>query len=288
MLKEKLKIKLLGLGGIGMSDEHTHVSVPDTIFISHASKDEDYVKELVNLLAPLKLPKIICSSLNGYHIPNSVDIYEYLARNLNSTGRVIFLLSKNYYKSAACLNEMGACWILNKNYTTILTPNFEYQEITGAVNPNQMAFKLNDENRLCEFIEDIKSEFNANGLPTMQFVDIVNQTIQNVNDINYDEQVKMENANWKIESCRHRDDKLEVALRIINPTQDRIKIDSVIFEFKDDQQEIFIVEENELDLLLQKEENRIFHFKLDYGESNYNTYRSISQNVELRTYVDLW
>ncbi|WP_252503640.1 toll/interleukin-1 receptor domain-containing protein [Sporosarcina sp. Marseille-Q4943] len=271
-----------------MSEIVNQKSVPDTIFISHASKDREYVKELVNLLTPLNVPNIICSSLHGYHIPNDADIYEYLARNLNRNGRVIFVLSKNYYDSAACLNEMGACWILNKNYTTILTPNFEFEEIVGAINPNQMSFKFNDEDRLCEFIESIKSEFNTTGLPTMQFVELVKLTIQNINQIAYDEKVEKRNATFNIESCRNRDGKLEVALRVINPTQDRIKIDSVIFNFKDDQQRTLMVEKNGLDLLLHKNENRIFYFGLDYGDSNYNYYRSVSQDVELRSYVDAW
>ncbi len=263
-------------------------SVPDTIFISHASKDQEYVKELVNLLTPLNVPNIVCSSLYGYHIPNDRDIYEYLAQNLNRNARVVFVLSKNYYDSVACLNEMGACWILNKNYTTILTPNFEFEEIAGAVNPNQMSFKITDEDRLCEFIESIKSEFNTTGLPTMQFADLVQSTIQNVNQIGYDEKVNMENATSNIESCRNREGKLEVALRVINPTQDRIKIDSIIFDFKDNQQHTLIVERHDLDLLLHKNENRILHFELDYGESNYNYYRLVRQKVELRTYVDAW
>lgn len=263
-------------------------SVPDTIFISHASKDREYVKELVNLLTTLNVTNIVCSSLHGYHIPNDVDIYEYLAQNLNRTGRVIFVLSKNYYDSAACLNEMGACWILNKNYTTILTPNFEFKEIAGAVNPNQMSFKLNDEDRLCEFIESIKSEFNTTGLPTMKFAELVKLTIQSVNQIAYDEKVKKEKATYNIESCRNRDRKIEVALRVINPTQDRIKIDSIIFDFKDDQQCTLKVEKNDLNLLLHKNENRIFHFELDYGDSNYNIYRSVSHDVVLHPYIDAW
>ncbi|MDT0160655.1 toll/interleukin-1 receptor domain-containing protein [Bacillus sp. AG4(2022)] len=271
-----------------MSEIENQNSVPDTIFISHASKDREYVKELVNLLTPLKVPNIVCSSLNGYHIPNDKDIYKYLAQNLNRNGRVIFVLSKNYYDSAACLNEMGACWILNKSYTTILTPNFEYEEIAGAVNPNQMSFKLNDEDRLCEFIESIKSEFNTTGLPTMQLAELVKLTIQNVNIIAYDEKVKMEKATSNIESIRNRDGKLEVALRVINPTLDRIKIDSIIFDFKDDQQYTLKVEQRDLDLLLYKNENRIFHFELNYEDSNFNFYRSVSQDVELRTYIDAW
>lgn len=261
-------------------------SVPDTIFISHASKDWKYAKELVNLLSTLKIPNIICSSLNGYHIPNDNDIYDYLAQNLNRKGRVVFLLSKHYYESAACLNEMGACWILKKNYTTILTPNFDFKEITGAVNPNQMSFRINDENRIVEFIEGLMSEFNTTGLPTMEFVELVKITNQSINQIAYDEKVKDKNANYTIESCRNLKGKLEVALRIINPTEDRIRVDSIICNFKDDEQHTLFSEVTGLDFLLHKYENRIFYFELDYGDSDYNLYRSVSQDIEIRTYID--
>lgn len=151
-----------------------------------------------------------------------------------------------------------------------------------------MAIKLNDQDRLSDFIEGIKREFNTIGLPTMQFAELVKQTIQNVDEIGCDERIEMMNGIEKLESSRHRDGKLEIALRIINPTLDRVKVDSIIFEFKYDQQQILIVEKNNLDLLLHKKENRIFHFTLDYEDSNYNFYRSISQKVELRTYVDAW
>lgn len=54
------------------------------------------------------------------------------------------MLSKNYYESTACLNEMGATWILHKQYQTILLPGFEFKEIEGAINPRSISFKLDD------------------------------------------------------------------------------------------------------------------------------------------------
>ncbi|HDX9683711.1 toll/interleukin-1 receptor domain-containing protein [Bacillus cereus] len=269
-----------------MSIEQIKTDIPNTLFISHASKDKKYVKELVNLLVPLHIENIVCSSLNGYHIPNDVDIYDYLKEQLNGTGRIVFVLSKNYYESAACLNEMGACWVLNKNYTTVLIPNFDYAEIVGAVNPNQMSFKMNDKNRLCEFVETIKKEFATEGLPTIEFVDLVTQTVKNINNMAYDEKAKDENAAGKIESCRNKDGKLSVALRVINPTQNRIKVESILFDFMDAAKNTLILEES-VDLTLHKEENKIIHFELEYGESTYNIYNSPQQQkVELRTYID--
>ncbi|WP_340400458.1 toll/interleukin-1 receptor domain-containing protein [Paenibacillus sp. FSL H8-0079] len=271
-----------------MSTDSSKDNIPSTLFISHASKDEKYVKELVSLLMPLHIPNIVCSSLHGYHIPNDVDIYDYLREQISGNGRVVFVLSDNYYQSVACLNEMGACWVLNKNYSTILTPNFAYSEIAGAVNPHQMAFKLNDQDRLCEFVETITEEFETKGLPTMAFAHLVKQTIKTINDIEYDEKVKIENAVGIIEGCRNNDGKLSIALRIINTTQNRLKVESILFDLMDNSKNTFKRKET-VDLTLHKEENKIIHFELDYGESSYNFFDSpLLEKVELRTYFDVF
>ena len=46
------------------------------------------------------------------------------------------------------MNEMGAAWVLKSEYTSILLPGFEYKEIKGAVNPNKIGMKLDDEEEL--------------------------------------------------------------------------------------------------------------------------------------------
>nr|WP_187307761.1 hypothetical protein [Ruminococcus sp. AF46-10NS] len=50
------------------------------------------------------------------------------------------MLSDNYYSSVACLNEMGATWVLKKEYRSILLPGL-IQKIEGAINPNKIANK---------------------------------------------------------------------------------------------------------------------------------------------------
>ena len=54
------------------------------------------------------------------------------------------MLSSNYYKSVACLNEMGAAWVLQKQYQSILLPGFEFANIKGAINSRNISFKLDD------------------------------------------------------------------------------------------------------------------------------------------------
>jgi hypothetical protein len=52
------------------------------------------------------------------------------------------MLSQNYYESAACLNEMGAVWMRQSQYYTILLPGFHFEEIKGAINPTKKALHL--------------------------------------------------------------------------------------------------------------------------------------------------
>lgn len=119
------------------------------LFISHSEKDSKIVKEFVELLYHIGLNEenIFCSSISEIGVPTTVDIYEYL-RNLLDSDHVItvFMLSDNYYSSAACLNEMGAVWLKQTDYYTILLPGFTFEQIKGAINPNKKGIKLDGTN----------------------------------------------------------------------------------------------------------------------------------------------
>ena len=123
-------------------------SKPNKVFISHAGEDKDVIEKLVDLLSRIGLNSnnLFCSSIPGFMIrQGSGDIFEHLRSEFNDNNLfVIFMLSRNYYNSAACLNEMGAAWILQKQYQTILLPGFNFDDIKGAINPRNISFKLND------------------------------------------------------------------------------------------------------------------------------------------------
>ena len=86
---------------------------------------------------------MFCSSISEIGVPIKEDIYDYLRTLLDSEPIIpIFMLSENYYESAACLNEMGAVWITQKDYFTFLLPGFEFKQIKGAINPNKKSNKV--------------------------------------------------------------------------------------------------------------------------------------------------
>lgn len=128
------------------------------LFISHATGDLTYVKYFIELLEDIGFDEddLFCSSLREYGIPLNEDIYEYLKEQFkNNNLIVIFMLSDNYYRSVACLNEMGAAWILQSEYYTILLPGFNFKKIEGAINPNRISIKL-DNDDLKSFLNDLK------------------------------------------------------------------------------------------------------------------------------------
>lgn len=133
------------------------------IFISHSSKDEKIVSAFVDLLFDIGLNtgQIFCTSVPGCGVLIDNDIYTSLKREFEEHQvHVVFMLSSNYYGSPACLNEMGAAWILQTAYTSILLPGFEFREIEGAVNPRQMAIKLDEPaDHLKEKLGQMKNNF---------------------------------------------------------------------------------------------------------------------------------
>lgn len=143
------------------------------LFISHATKDIAYIKCFVEFLEDLGFDEnnMFCSSIDGYGIKWGDNIYEYLAGQFNNKENeliVLFMLSDNYYRSAACLNEMGAAWVLKKQYRSILLPGFDFGDLNGAIDPSRIVIKLNDENIYLK-LNDVKNQLiNIFGLGDVQ------------------------------------------------------------------------------------------------------------------------
>ena len=132
-----------------MVDEWDKRVKPKKIFISHSTDDREFVDKLVALLEKMGVQnkQLFCSSIQGYGIPQgSGDLYNFIRNEMSNDNLfVIMMLSENYYNSPVCLNEMGAAWVKQSKYQSILLPNFNYPDIKGAINPRDISFKLNDE-----------------------------------------------------------------------------------------------------------------------------------------------
>ena len=118
------------------------------VFISHSSKDKDFVDALVNLLDDMGFTKetLFCSSVREYGIPLSGDIFETIrGLFLEHELYVIFIHSPRFYGSAVSLNEMGAAWVLKTDFCSFLTNDLKYEKMKGVVNGGKLSIKVDDE-----------------------------------------------------------------------------------------------------------------------------------------------
>lgn len=163
--RDKMLEELRSMTSLGTTTDQT---IKKKVFISHASKDILAVKHIVELLELIGFDKsnVFCSSIEPYGIPTGMDIYEYLQKQFRDFElHVILVLSNNYYNSIACLNEMGAAWVLSCSQTVMLLPGFSFSDIDGAINPRKIAIQfrpgMNDtdlynmKSRIDGFIEEM-------------------------------------------------------------------------------------------------------------------------------------
>ena len=148
------------------------------IFISHSSKNEHYGNALVKLLRAVGVAAddIVFTSNPAYGIPISQNIFQWLKSRILEQPYVIYLLSEDYYGSVACLNEMGAAWVVESKGAMLFLPGFDltcHEFHGGALDPRAIGFYLTDEDRLTEFVESLKNEF-----PIMNRQVLLNQAIK--------------------------------------------------------------------------------------------------------------
>ncbi|MFH0070695.1 toll/interleukin-1 receptor domain-containing protein [Peribacillus sp. NPDC056705] len=264
---------------------HTDINKKiDKIFISHSSKDIEYVTALVDLLNNIGIKKsdkhIFCSSLTGYDIPYGENIYEFLKLELNNNNiMVLFVLSHNYYESAPSLNEMGAAWITSKEHNSVLTPNFDFKKITGAIDPTKISFYMNDKDGLNKFRDTIVKTFELDEIDykiwdrdRKIFTDKVD-AIAKTEALNLNTQVKLERVK------KLNENKMELHLRFINITDKEIEFKFIDLELGDSSGNKLnmSVDEDLLDeFRLYPRENKIVKWTFDYG-SSYNPRRDDSK-----------
>jgi hypothetical protein len=169
------------------------------IFITHSSKDAEYGNILVELLRSLGLKEneIIFTSNVAYGIPVGQNIFNWLKSQIAERPFVIYLLSENYYKSVACLNEMGAAWMIENEHAAIFTPEFdlsskEFQN--GALDPREIGFYINNEDRLLSFINLLSANFeiSKNSPLVLQAVKKFLNGIKGINTIKSPSKPKIE------------------------------------------------------------------------------------------------
>lgn len=140
------------------------------VFISHSSKDKDFVEALVSLLEEIGLNEdtLFCSSIAEYGVPLGENIFDYLKAQFQEHDIfVIFVHTPNYYQSPICLNEMGAAWILQADCCSFLSRDMKFEDMKAVVNSDTVCIKVDNGDasiRLNELKDKLESIFGCSEL----------------------------------------------------------------------------------------------------------------------------
>lgn len=253
--------------------------------ISHAHKDENYVRELVKLIKVTGVEekadvKIICSSFPGHGIPGDINIYDYLKEELSGNVWVIYVLSQHYYNSAACLNEMGATWVQNKRYSTFLTPNFEFAEIRGSIDPAKNSFVLNDKPKLNDFKNILLDTFNIRVNDNI-WESVRDTALEEITAIAKLEREKSKMAKIDYETVVNSGEgTITVVLRVINDHAYSVDFTYFKVTLKDTNGNTFCMEDEPHDLRVHSKENKLFFRKYELGDSRFSAARNDGGIIE--------
>lgn len=133
------------------------------VFISHSSKDKQYVTDFVNhilcLGIGLSLDDIFCTSIEDMTMRNGEDIRMHIQENIRSAEYSFLLISNNYKASEVCVNEMGAVWAYEANVRLFLLPNTDFTSI-GWLCDTRKADKLTDSVALDRLYKEMVEYFS--------------------------------------------------------------------------------------------------------------------------------
>ncbi len=155
------------------------------IFVSHSFKDVEIVEEFVDLLETVGLDSnsIFCSSLSGYGIPLGENFMERIKTELSAAdSMVVFMLSDNFYKSPACMCEMGASWIQAKEHIPVLIPPLKFEDLDRTLKITQ-GFMINDAMKLNEFKDSLIKKFSLEDLSDSVWERKRDRTIKRINEM---------------------------------------------------------------------------------------------------------
>ncbi len=168
-----------------------NISKPTKIFISHSSKDLEYMRAFTDLLDRIHIPadSIVCTSIARYIIPNGENIYGWLRNQfIDYNLHMIFALSDNYYSSCACLNEMGAAWLTAAHKDILLLPGFKFEDIKGCIDKNIVGISLDSDDKLLKtrlgvLKNCLISELDLHPVPDVDWEELRDHFIKKVREI---------------------------------------------------------------------------------------------------------
>jgi hypothetical protein len=140
----------------------TELPFEGKIFISHAVADAKLVQAFTEHILELGLGlnaknDIFNISIEGAGIISGEKFKDRIENELKNAKAVIQIITENYKKSEACLNEMGAAWILNTKVIPFLKEPISYNSV-GFIHNTTQLLKIDSKVDIKKFVADYKGD----------------------------------------------------------------------------------------------------------------------------------
>ncbi len=107
------------------------------VFVSHASADSELARTLVERLLQLgcgvPAKQIFFTSATSTGVPAGTDFRAYIKDRAQGAGLVIAVVTQAYLDSSFCMTEVGAAWVLGKDFYPIAAPTLPYSSLNGIL-----------------------------------------------------------------------------------------------------------------------------------------------------------
>lgn len=134
------------------------IVTPCKVFISHAANDKAIIDKFVDLLQTgldLQHKDIFCTCVPGLGVDGGYDFIDIIKSKIEESTLVIAFLSKSYFTSQFCLSELGAAWIMSKEFIPLLDSSLSYADAKGVLSGVHI-LKIDNQDDMNTFADDAK------------------------------------------------------------------------------------------------------------------------------------
>lgn len=161
-IQELISLLVLRENSAGI-DQSTSLKVSrKRIFISHSSKDKQYITKFVNQILCLGIgvspDDVFCTSIEDLGIKNGEDIRNHIHDNIRSAEYSFLMISDNYKASEICINEMGAVWAYDAKVRQYMLPCAKVEKL-GWLCDSRKAQNLSDAVALDQLYKEMRLHF---------------------------------------------------------------------------------------------------------------------------------
>lgn len=153
------------------SNQENDVGSRICLFISHSSKDSEFVKTLVELLRTalsLKSAQIRCTSIDGYRLPAGANTDQQLRQEVHEADSFIGVISQSSVQSLFVVFELGARWGAGRPLIPLIAPGTD-SKILGGPLAGINALRADNRSQIHQLISDLSSDLQINFEPPSSY-----------------------------------------------------------------------------------------------------------------------